>query len=147
MTNKYDIDKKKIKANMSASKLSEAFNFKYTRKSELLSFIDLLMEDKLVKFNGQYYRPTQKLLQIAFLPETITIKKYYRIVLTQNEVFTKEEMIKYFGDDSSAEAIIVWLKDNAFIYQSSDCRYRKADKFDELLANGVEEIQTTMKGE
>jgi hypothetical protein len=136
------INPKKIKYNMTASRVLEVFGYVNTKRPQQSFLIDKLLEENLIKFSGQYYKPTQKLLEIAFLPKEIKITKQIRQVLTQNEVFTKDELLKYFDDGYVAEAIIFWLKEHTYFYQSSDCRWRKTEKINELLADGVEEIQT-----
>lgn len=58
--------------------------------------------------------------------------------LNNNEVFTKKELILIFGDKTTVEQ----LKLCSYLRQTSDCRWRKTDKLNELLADGVEEIKT-----
>jgi hypothetical protein len=142
-----NINPKKIKYNMTSRRLMEVFNYTYSRGTEQSFFIDRLLSENLVKYNGQFYKPTQKLLELAFLPKAIIIPKNIRQVLTHNEIFTKEELIKYFGDDYTADVIVFWLKEHLYIYQSSDCRYRKCDKLCELLAEGEEAINTKQERE
>ena len=72
------------------------------------------------------------------IPRTITISKNLRKALNSNIVFTKEELTVMFGDRN----IVTWLKLNCYLYQSSDCRWRKTDKLEEILAEGIEEIKT-----
>jgi hypothetical protein len=74
---------------------------------------------------------------MSTLPSIIKFDKNSRNVLTNNTVFTKEELVYLFGEKS----IVTWLKLNGYLYQSSDCRWRKTDKLDEILADG-ENIRT-----
>ena len=74
------------------------------------------------------------------LPSIIYLTRSTRDILNSNEVFTKKELTFLFGD----KEIVIWLKMNGYLCQSSDCRWRKAEKLNELLAEGIEQIQTTI---
>jgi hypothetical protein len=70
------------------------------------------------------------------LKHTVNISREMRDVLNNNTVFTKSELIILFGDNE----IVTWMKLNGYLYQSSDCRWRKTEKLNELLADGAETI-------
>ena len=72
------------------------------------------------------------------VPPIIHLTKNIRTALSNNAVFSKTELALLFGDRNTT----TWLKLNGYLYQSSDCRWRRTDKLDELLADGVTEIQT-----
>jgi hypothetical protein len=108
---------------------------KQTREKQILQ----LIEDGYLKRDGLYFSPTEKALNECYLPDTIILTINTRFFLNVNKVFTKRELINIFDGN---EQIVNWLKLNGYLFQSSDCRYRKTDKLDELLADGEEEIST-----
>ena len=80
------------------------------------------------------------------IPPIIHLTKNARTALSNNAVFTKQELIGLLDGyelEKTRKSIITWLKLNGYLYQSSDCRWRRTDKLDELLADGVTEIQTS----
>jgi len=129
----YKADANLIKQRMTKREVCEAFN------ATKIDIPELVKQNLLID-KGIYYAPTTKLYYNIFLPKTITINKDKRTLLINNEVFTKEELIELF--DSNCH-VVTWLKMNGYVYQSSDCRYRKADKLCEILAEGEEDINTT----
>lgn len=128
----YTIDQTLITPRMSIKQVCAAFN------TVKLSIPDLIKSGLIID-KGIYYAPTIKLYYKLYLPEIITINKDKRTLLINNEVFTKEELTALFDNNCH---VVTWLKLNGFLYQSSDCRFRKSDKLCELLAEGEEEIKT-----
>jgi hypothetical protein len=125
---------------MSSYAVACVFDFSEAKQKERILLCLKLVGDGYLKRTGEYYSPTQKMLYEAFLPKIIKISKETRIFITKNEVFTKEELVEKFNVN---HIVIHWLKMNDYFYQSSDCRWRKTDKLNELLSDGVEEIPTT----
>uniref|UniRef100_A0A6M3LYN2 Uncharacterized protein n=1 Tax=viral metagenome TaxID=1070528 RepID=A0A6M3LYN2_9ZZZZ len=86
------------------------------------------------------------------LPSCIYLTRNTRDALNNNAVFTKKDLTFLFCDQGDKESdklemrlssdIVTWLKLYGYLFQSSDCRWRKTEKLNELLAEGVEEIQT-----
>ena len=72
------------------------------------------------------------------LPSIIYLTRNTRNALNNSIVFTKRELTFLFGE----EKIVTWLKMNCYFFQSSDCRWRKTEKLNELLTEGIEEINT-----
>lgn len=72
------------------------------------------------------------------LSPIIHLTKNTRLALGTNDIFTKAELVFIFGD----KAIVTWLKLFGYLRQTS-YGWRKTDKLDELLAEGIEQIKTT----
>jgi hypothetical protein len=129
-----------ISNKMTAKSVIMALEFPDTESKQVRNIrIRKLVEQGYIKKDGLYYTPTDKMLYECYLPETIILTIKIRFFLNMNKVFTKKELVSIFDGN---DIIVNWLKLNGYIYQSSDCRYRKTDKLDELLADGEEEIST-----
>lgn len=99
-------------------------------------FINSLVEEGYLQKTGdRYYKPTDRLLSLAFLPEKIILTTEQRRYVTRNSAFTAEQLRVVFNNQ-----MIKWLMVNNWIYVDANQRYRKSDQFNNWLVDGEDTI-------
>ena len=101
-----------------------------------------LIEEGYLKKNARYFIPTEKLLDLAYVPEKLTLDENQRRCLGFVHSFYKKEIIELL--DGNKQVFKTMLK-IGLLKQEFGKRYRKSEKFEEILSDGVSTIE--LKGE
>lgn len=110
------------------------YAFKVQNKG-IMKFIyeELIGPGYLRKVNERYYAPTQKLLDLAFLPKKLVLQEYQGRYLSYNSHFSRADLIELFDDN---EQIVKQLIKLGFLTLQKNGNYSKSAKFEEALAEG-----------
>jgi len=106
-----------------------------------------LIEHGYVRKKGRYFVPTDKLMELAFVPDQITFHEYQRRWLNSIYKFYSEEVIENAFDNNS-HIFKVMVKLGMF-KREQDKRYRKSEVFEDLLSEGEStfKLKNDLKGE
>ena len=128
----------KIKnANFICSQMTQR-DIKYAFEFEcsVLDFIyKELIASGLVEKHERYYKPTYKLMKLAFGADKITLESHQIRKLVVNETFYISDLKELFGNQVLVDQAI----ESGWILQEKG-RYRKSVKLEEWLAEGEDEL-------
>jgi hypothetical protein len=107
----------------------------FTYKGNVVDFIYkvLIEEGYLQRHSDRWYKPTEKLLDLALVPPIYEMNEMQRRFLQAHTSFTKEDLTSSFDGN---QQIIKALMRRGSIKLDADRRYRLGDAFAELLADG-----------
>jgi len=101
-----------------------------------------LIEEGYLKKKARYFIPTEKLLDLAYVPEKLTLDEDQRRCLSVVSSFYKKEIIELLDGNKQVFKTMVKM---GLLKQEPGRRYRKSEKFEEMLSDGMSTI--TLKGE
>jgi hypothetical protein len=93
----------------------------------------LIANGYVTKKSDRWFKPTEKLLNLAFLPTKYIMNESQRRYLQVQTACTKEDIINLF--DGNVQIFKELIKIGYFKFDS-DRRYRKSEPFEEMLAEG-----------
>ena len=97
--------------------------------------LSLIGDGYLTKSGDRYYKPTLKLLDLAFIPDQIDITPETRRFLTANNALSLEQLQQVFNRHVIRKLLLI-----GYFFCDANMRYRKTDKMQELLAEGDDYI-------
>jgi hypothetical protein len=118
-----------ITSQMSLRDISYTFVFKGSAKDFTYK---TLIEEGYIKKHLRYFAPTDKLLDLAFVPTFIVLDEHQRRWFTCNNNFFAKEAIEHLGEEQIFKRMV---KVGMFKITTA-CRYRKSEGFEELLTEG-----------
>jgi hypothetical protein len=111
--------------------------FCFVLDGQVRPFINSLIAGGYIKKTGdRYYKPTDKLLELAFLPAFIQLQPEQRKFLTKNSTFTSSQLKWVFNTQ-----MINSLMRQGLIYTDANQRFRKSEGFTDYLVEGNDIIR------
>lgn len=103
-------------------------------EKNVMKFIyeELIGPGYLKKINERYYAPTQKLLNLTFLPKIFTLQEYQSRFLSYNAYFMRTDLNELLDNEHLVKQLI---KLGFFCLQKNGS-YSKSTKFEEALVEG-----------
>ena len=103
---------------------------------------ELIPDGWIKKFNERYYRPTEQLLNAAFIPESgiVTLTDEQERFLAYNTTFTRRDLIALFDDN---EQIVKQMIQTGLLKLERTGTFRKSTGFEEDLSDGENEFTIT----
>ena len=98
---------------------------------------ELIENGWIVRKSDRYFKPTEKLLDLAFLPSQIVLSEGQRRALEVSTTFAKEELVEIFENLQIVKKLI---KMN-LLKVGADKRFRKSAELEHLLVEGETLIQ------
>jgi len=95
--------------------------------------LSLIGDGYLTKSGDRYYKPTIKLLDLAFIPEILPVTSDQRKFISGNTVFSLEQLQTIFNRHVIRRLLLL-----GYFFTDANMRYRKTDKMLEFLADGDE---------
>ena len=112
-----------------------------SRVGVLRYIYDTLIENGyLVKQNERYFKPTEKLLDLAFLPDKLILNDFQSRWLSYNTSFNKHDLIVLFDDNKQIIKKMIYLQ---YFQLQRNGSYAKSAKFEQDLADGELEFSLT----
>jgi hypothetical protein len=121
---------------MSAIDIAYAFGLERKAVKEYI-YQKLIAGGYLHKKSDRWFKPTEKLLNLAFLPSKYTLSETQSRYLTSQTACAKEEMVSLF--DGNAQ-IFKALVEMGYLKFGTDKRYRKSTTFEDMLVEGEDTI-------
>ncbi len=109
------------------------------RKQFIDDICDLISDGWITKIGDRFFHPTQKLLNIVFLPECgyIILSESQRRALSYHTTFYYGELISLFEDN---EVLINAMIKCNYLKLHEDKRYRKSKELEEFLIDGGDKL-------
>ena len=114
---------------MTQKDIKKAFNF----QGKAMDFVyDVLIEDGYVERHERYFKPTPKLINLAFGVDSFELNERALRVIASSEWFYRSEITDLFnGDKYIAEQAI-----NEGYFLQIRGKYRRSEKLSEYIASG-----------
>jgi hypothetical protein len=101
--------------------------------TDIYSINRLVGDGWIKKTTNRAYTPTEKLLNLVFLPPTLKLETSQLRYLSLSGWFYKKDLINCLNDN---DQVVKYLIRTGYLILHADKRYRKSDKFSEWLAEG-----------
>ena len=128
-----------ISSKMQIVDIKHAFGVE-TKGIQKFIYDELIGPGFLRKINGRYYAPTEKLLDLAWLPPMLDLTEYQARFLSYNSHFSRPDLIELLDDNIQ---IVKQLVKFGFFMLQKNGSYSKSAKLEEALADGETQFSLT----
>lgn len=129
---------------MNVADLRGAFGLPNNKTIHNYLYTTLIPDGWIKKHNERFWKPTEKLLNLAFLPEKVVFTDEQMRYLSYNLTFSRADLINIVDDN---EQIVKRMIKLGLILMEKGGTYRKSVAFEEHLAEGEQTINLLNEGE
>lgn len=114
-----------------------AFGLETKQKTKTFIYEVLIPEGYIRKHGERHFKALNKIMELAYLPETLELIDFQSRFFAYNERFSYSGVVDILeGNDTIARKLIVM----GYLLLEKNGNYRKSNQFEELLAEGETKI-------
>ena len=129
-----------ISQTMQLKDIQYAFGLDTKQRTKTFIYEVLIKEGYLRRHGDRHFKALPKLMELAYLPESIELMDFQSRFFAYNERFTHTTLVDILEGN---EIIVRKLITMGYLLLEQSGNYRKSNKFEELLAEG--EIKISLK--